>query len=197
VDEILESDVTAVLVNKQLVKELRIKRSYTQEKLAAMVGVNLRTIQRIETNGVASLDTRGALAKALDVRPEDLDVPETAAPANQGVPRPHWLLLLISVALVVIGATTLAVAINTITPIGLVTLPAVVGLSATLTGFFILSRLTPLSRWRIYAVLCIVAVSLLASPPAWTIRGLVVISLWGALELGILLTRFRLRQSHA
>jgi DNA-binding XRE family transcriptional regulator len=56
--------VTAVLVNRQLVKELRIKHSYSQEKLAAIVGVNLRTIQRIETKGVASLDTRGALAKA-------------------------------------------------------------------------------------------------------------------------------------
>jgi DNA-binding XRE family transcriptional regulator len=188
--------VTAVLVNRQLVKELRIKHSYTQEKLAAMVGVNLRTIQRIETNGVASLDTRGALAKALDVRPEDLDVPQTAAAATESVPRPHWSLLLISVALVVIGATTLAVAINTIAPIGLVTLRAGVGVSAAVTGFLILSRLTPLNRRRIYAVLCIVAVSLLASPPAWTIRGLVVISLWGALELGILLTRFRPRQSH-
>jgi hypothetical protein len=29
--------------------------------------VNLRTIQRIESNGVASLDTRGALATALGV----------------------------------------------------------------------------------------------------------------------------------
>jgi Sec-independent protein secretion pathway component TatC len=71
------------------------------------------------------------------------------------------------------------------------------GLSVALTGFVILSRLTPLRRWRTYAVLCIVAVSMLASPPAWTIRALIAISLWAALELGILLTRFRLRQSHA
>lgn len=187
-----------MLVNNQLVKELRIKHSYTQEKLAAIVGVNLRTIQRIEINGVASLDTRGALANALGVRPEDLDVPEAAAvAATQGEARTHWSFLVISGALVVLGATIIAVAIKSVSPIGLVTLPAVIGLSVSLTGFFILSRLTPLRRWRTYAVLCIVAVSLLASPPAWTIRVLVAISLWGAFELGILLSRYRLRQSHA
>jgi len=190
-----------MLVNGQFVKELRIKHSYSQEKLAEIVGVNLRTIQRIETNGVTSLSTRGALAKALGVRPEDLDVTEASAvAATQGEPlghRPRWSFLVISGALVMLGATILAVAIKSVTPIGLVTLPAVIGLSVALTGFFILSRLTPLRRWRTYAVLCIVAVSLLASPPAWTIRALVAISLWAAFELGILLTRFRLRQSHA
>jgi DNA-binding XRE family transcriptional regulator len=188
--------VTAVLVNGQLVKELRIKRSYSQEKLAAIVGVNLRTIQRIEINDVASLDTRGALANALGVRPEDLDVPEPSAVAPaQGESRPHWSLLVVSGALVVVGATIHAVAIYSATPIGLVTLPAVIGVLMALTGFYILSRLTPLHGWRTYAVLCIYVVSLLGSPPALTIHGLIAISLWAAFELGILLTRFRLRLS--
>lgn len=190
--------MTAVIVNGQLVKELRIKHSYSQEKLAAIVGVNLRTIQRIEINGVASLDTRGALAKALGVRPEDLDVPEASAvAATQGEPRPRLSFLVVSGALVVFGATILAVAIKSVTPIGLMTLPAAIGLLVALIGLFILSRLTPLRRWRTYAVLCIVAVSLLASPPAWTIQGLIAISLWATFELGILLTRFRLPQTLA
>jgi len=148
------------------------------------------------SNGVASLDTRGALAQALGVTPQDLDVAEASAVVaarNQ----PRLLLVVAGAALVVLGVTVLGVAIYSVTPIGLMTLPAVMGLSVAMTGLCILSRLTPLRRWRIYAVLCIVAVSLLASPPAWTIRGLIAISLWGALELGILLTRFRLRQSHA
>jgi hypothetical protein len=43
--------------------------------------LNSRTIQRIESNGVASLDTRGALANALGVMPEDLDVEEASVVA--------------------------------------------------------------------------------------------------------------------
>jgi DNA-binding XRE family transcriptional regulator len=47
------------------------RSSYSQEKLAEIVGVNLRTIQRIEKSGLASLQTRSALAKAFGVKPED------------------------------------------------------------------------------------------------------------------------------
>jgi transcriptional regulator with XRE-family HTH domain len=186
-----------VQVNGELIKELRIKHSYSQEKLAEIVGVNLRTIQRTETNGVAALSTRGALAKALGVKPEDLDArdaPAAAAPPGEPVGLwPRWSLLMLSAVLVVFGATALAISIQSVTPIGLVTLPAVGGLLVALIGFVILTRLTPLPRWRTYAVLCIVVVSMIVSPPAWTVRALVAISLWAAFELGILATRLRLR----
>lgn len=76
-----------VQVNGQLIKQLRIKHSYSQEKLAEIVGVNLRTIQRIETNGVASLSTRGALANALGVKPEELDVPGPSTAGAEPVGR--------------------------------------------------------------------------------------------------------------
>lgn len=133
-----------VRVDGRLIKELRVRHSYSQERLAELTGVNLRTIQRIETRGVASLATRGALAKAFDVRPEDLDPPEapTAAPA-EGEPLaglPWWPLLLFSAVLVVLGWVVLAVSIKTATPIGLLTLPAVAGLLISLIGFVLLTR---------------------------------------------------------
>jgi Sec-independent protein secretion pathway component TatC len=78
----------------------------------------------------------------------------------------------------------------------MLTLPAVGGLLVALSGFMILTRLTPLRRWRIYAVLCIIAVSMMASPPAWTVRALVTISLWATFELGVLATRLRLPVQH-
>ena len=119
--------MTPVLINGQMVRELRIKHSYSQEKLAAIVGVNLRTIQRIETKGVASLDTRGALAKALDVRPQDLDVPEASAViAAQSEPQPRPSFLVISGALVMLGTTILGAAVYS-APYALITLPAVIG----------------------------------------------------------------------
>lgn len=105
-----------VLIDSRLVKELRIKHSYSQERLAEIVGVNPRTIQRIESNGVASLSTRGALAEALGVRPEDLDIPEASAVvATQGKPTGHWLrwsFLAVSAALVLLVATVLALSIQ-------------------------------------------------------------------------------------
>lgn len=182
-----------VRVNGSLIKELRIKHSYSQERLAELVGVNLRTIQRIETKGVASLSTRGGLAKAFGVRPEDLDLsdaPPAGATAGEPLSRwPRWPLLLLSAVLVVSGWVVLDVSIRSATPIGLLTPSAVGGMLIALIGLAVLSRLTPLRRWRAYTVLSIVVVAMVASPPAWTIRALVAISLWAAFELGILLMR--------
>jgi len=55
------------------IKELRLKVSWSQEKLAEEAGLNARTVQRVETDGSASLRTRLQIAEALRVRPEDLD----------------------------------------------------------------------------------------------------------------------------
>lgn len=186
-----------VQVNGQLIKELRIKHSYSQEKLAEIVGVNLRTIQRIETNGVAALSTRGALAAALGVKPEDLDARKSPKTNEADGLWQRWPLLMISGALVVFGAAVLAISINSATPTGLVTLPAVGGSLAALFGFILLMRLMPVPRWRAYAVLCIVVVAMIASPPAWTVRALVIVSLWATFELGILATRLRLHIRHS
>lgn len=183
-----------VRVDGRLIRNLRIRHSYSQEKLAEIIGVNLRTIQRIETNGVASLSTRGALASAFNVRPEELDAPDATGPAAPAKERqaglPRWPLLLLSAALVAAGWAVLAVSIVRATPIGLMTPQAVGGFLIAVTGFVFLIRLSPLGRRRTYSVLSIIAVAMIASPPAWTIQALVAISLWAALEAGILLTRF-------
>ena len=88
----------------------------------------------------------------------------------------------------------LTVSIERVRPIGLLTPSAVAGLLVALIGFVLLTRVTPLSRWRTYAVLCIVIVSMAASPPAWTVRALVAISLWAAFEVGVLVMRLRPRK---
>lgn len=61
-------------INTQLVIALRKKRSWSQEELATACGLNLRTIQRIESDGVASLQSRKALAAAFDVEVDELDI---------------------------------------------------------------------------------------------------------------------------
>lgn len=53
------------------IKHLREQRLWPQEQLAAIAGVNVRTIQRIEAGGIASADTLKALANAFRI---DVDV---------------------------------------------------------------------------------------------------------------------------
>ena len=63
----------SVNINSALLKELRVRESLTQEKLAEKAGIHLRTLQRIEQRGVASLRSRKAIALALDIDPADLN----------------------------------------------------------------------------------------------------------------------------
>ena len=63
-------------INARLVVTLRNRRSWSQEELATAAGLNLRTIQRIESDGVASLQSRKALASAFDMDVHELDTQE-------------------------------------------------------------------------------------------------------------------------
>jgi len=62
-----------VKVKKELIKELRTKKSWTQEKFAEMSGIHSRTIQRIENDGTVSARTLSAIANALDVEAYSLE----------------------------------------------------------------------------------------------------------------------------
>lgn len=62
-----------VKIDQQKIKELRLARSWSQEKLADEAGVSLRTVQRMELDGSASLKSRLAVAQAFDIEPGELD----------------------------------------------------------------------------------------------------------------------------
>ena len=61
-------------INAELVLEHRKANSWSQEELAIAAGLNLRTIQRIESDGMASLQSKKALASAFDLEVSDLDL---------------------------------------------------------------------------------------------------------------------------
>jgi len=65
-------------IDPRLVRELRAKANWSQEDLAAASGLSLRTIQRVENEGAAALETRRALAAAFAVRPDDLSLVDPA-----------------------------------------------------------------------------------------------------------------------
>src|SRR5689334_3639621 len=60
-------------VNAELIVKLRKKRSWSQEELAVASRLNLRTVQRVEKDGSASLQSKKALAAALGIDTHDLD----------------------------------------------------------------------------------------------------------------------------
>ena len=45
-------------VNQKKIKELRLKKSWSQEELAEKAAISLRTVQRMELDGSASLKSR-------------------------------------------------------------------------------------------------------------------------------------------
>jgi transcriptional regulator with XRE-family HTH domain len=62
----------SIKVRQDLIRDLRVSKGWTQEKLAELSSVHTRTIQRIENDGFASAQSLNALARALDIDPDFL-----------------------------------------------------------------------------------------------------------------------------
>lgn len=60
-----------------IVRKLRLQRGWSQEQLAELAGLNVRTIQRIERGKPASLETRAALAAVFEVDISTFEAEET------------------------------------------------------------------------------------------------------------------------
>jgi transcriptional regulator with XRE-family HTH domain len=56
-----------------MTRTLREFRGWTQEHLALVSGLSVRTIQRVEAGGLAGAETVAALAAAFDVSPSDIE----------------------------------------------------------------------------------------------------------------------------
>jgi transcriptional regulator with XRE-family HTH domain len=73
-------------INSQTIKALRKDRAWTQQQLADICGLSMRTIQRVERQSIGSLETSKALAGAFDVK-RDLLLEEqltSSEPQNKG-----------------------------------------------------------------------------------------------------------------
>lgn len=76
-----------------ILKELRISRHLSQEQLAQMSGLNVRTIQRIESGHNASVESLKCLAAVLEVDIQTLTRERVMVDKNSDVWRnlPLWL----------------------------------------------------------------------------------------------------------
>ena len=92
-----------MLLNTDMIKQQRQQRGWTQEHVAALCDISVRTVQRAEKTGIASMETTQSLAVAFSV--EDVSLL-----ANGGVKRAHSS---VSVThLVVLGTVTFVVGLT-------------------------------------------------------------------------------------
>lgn len=59
-------------MNLYRIRELRLARAWSQEQLAELCSLNVRTIQRIENGEQASLETLSAIAAVMDLKVSEL-----------------------------------------------------------------------------------------------------------------------------
>ena len=62
------------MINKDIIKKLRQQYSWSQDQLASISGLSLRTVQRIENEGNCSLESKKALASAFEINASELDI---------------------------------------------------------------------------------------------------------------------------
>lgn len=72
-----------VRIDSSYVREQRERRAWSQEHLAEVTGLGLRTIQRIEKTGTASYESARSLAAVFGVDVADLRIAEVSAAARK------------------------------------------------------------------------------------------------------------------
>lgn len=75
------------MINSKLVKQLRKKSGWSQEQFANASGLSLRTIQRIEAEGKASLETKVCVAATLQIQLDELEIPTCESEQESSSPK--------------------------------------------------------------------------------------------------------------
>jgi transcriptional regulator with XRE-family HTH domain len=69
-----------------LIQKLRLQRGWSQEQLAELSGLSVRTVQRLERGHSASTESLKSIAAVLDVDFSDLRIPEMDIPTDPATP---------------------------------------------------------------------------------------------------------------
>lgn len=83
-------------LNKDILRERRLDLGWTQQQLADACGISLRTIQRVEKDGAACLDTTAALGVVFEMKRSAL----LYASPTQDVIKPNYKILIGASALI-------------------------------------------------------------------------------------------------
>ena len=74
-----------IIINAVLIRELRKQRAWSQDQLASIAGLSLRTVQRIEKEGVCSLESSQAIASAFELNAASLQIDTAKELGDRGV----------------------------------------------------------------------------------------------------------------
>ncbi|MFP4207321.1 MAG: helix-turn-helix domain-containing protein [Wenzhouxiangella sp.] len=85
-------------ISSDRVRQERQRRGWTQQQLAEIADLSLRTVQRVENQSAASNETISSLCAVLEVPREELLRQDLSAPAYQNAARRMRLLLSLAVA---------------------------------------------------------------------------------------------------
>lgn len=88
-------------LNKETLKREREKRAWSQSHLAEVAGLSLRTVQRIERTGSASLDSAKAIASAFDKQVDQMCMPLPISGSRKLAQVPLFAAVGISVLLII------------------------------------------------------------------------------------------------
>ncbi|UUA72688.1 helix-turn-helix domain-containing protein [Cellvibrio sp. QJXJ] len=88
-------------INHKLLRRQREQRAWTQNQLAEVASLSMRTVQRIERNGIAAKESAMALASALDMDLADLLIQSNSGSARHISHRRWWGLVGILTSLIV------------------------------------------------------------------------------------------------
>lgn len=94
-----------LMINSDVVKALRAQRGWSQDQLAQASGIGLRTVQRVESEGRGSRETKVCLAATLEVSLAELESapPLKTQPAYSGLPKVALVVFLIALASSIYG----------------------------------------------------------------------------------------------
>jgi DNA-binding XRE family transcriptional regulator len=98
-----------LMINSTVVKELRKKSGWSQEQLANAAGLSLRTIQRVESESKASMETKICLAATFQISLESLNVNTATQVADT---KPNRAILVLLTCSVFISAISLLINIS-------------------------------------------------------------------------------------
>jgi len=83
--------------NSTHIKKLRNEKLWSQEELASACGLSLRTIQRLESSGNASLETVKALAAVFEINSDDIVRSDDDFQTYKHVQRGDYMLLALGI----------------------------------------------------------------------------------------------------
>ncbi len=145
-------------INRERIKVLRLGKSWTQQRLADESRVSLRSIQRIENDGTASLPSRAAIAEAFGIEPAELAYDDTE---QSSIPALIAVLVLFSYCSFYLGLWMFEISMETLP---LWSIPLLPSITILIFGCVLYAPVSTV-RKTLFSLMGCLALALLLSPP--------------------------------